>query len=1115
MHPPRRLPRLIVAALVLTAAAFAVRSLAPHTIGETARRQLLSQLQDHYAGYDVSIRRGHFDPDVGLIFEDLRISDASASTWRNPSREMVRIERLIVVGDLHPEKLIDQQNPLVSRRIVLDGVQAYGWLDETGQLSLTGLMPLPKLGPVVPRMELKRVALRLMDRESNARPVDFEIPEAIVVNTTGVDGRINKSITMRGSADFADDLLVRVDLQDGNVDVRCALKRASLSRSLFNRLPDPWRRQTQHIQELQCVCNAQLSVYRSGQGPWNYRLRTTVHDGRYNHSLLPKPITQLRGVIVCDPSGVHIEASHGKLGDAVFHVTGNVDGVSWPCRAQLNVSTRGLLLDNRLAASLPESVQRSWDRLQPFGRVDVDATLTHEDSKWKANASVYCKGVDVLYEKFPYPIENVVGRLEVREGIATTKELDARIGGNRLQCAFRLPIQPGITNEKLFVVACDGPVPIDNTLLNALSPRGSPKTKLESFVRSLRPRGSVQLATARFATDAAGIKSRKIDLRVIDGHLRYEKFSYPLDNVGGKLQIEDRLVKLIDFRATNANAGSVVCNGLYRMPAPDTTAVPHAMSTAPPSKQQSGMLLRFDVTNVPMDEALRSSLPPSTQQVWDAILPSGVLDELNVEVGQRGAGNPLTFDITATQHERHQVTSRSLSLRPTSLPYRIDVTGGRVLFDGSKVTIESMHGRHDASTLSANGHCIQDPQGRWELFLNLHSGSRLRPDAELIAALPASMREAMRRLQLRGPVSVRGLTRLALPDATHADTDFEWDLALQLEGNRIGDVGPVHSLRGELSVKGMSDELGLRSIGEVRIDSMNVHDLQITSIQGPFLIDGDLLLLGTQASGRNIRPVSFGTTFPQRELSAISASPMVANAYALQEEQREAKSIRGKLFDGSIDLDGRVTLSSGSFDVTMALRSAQVPTLLADFGHSDNELTGTFTGKANLQGNLGTTDLMKGSGAARVSGANIYKLPLIVQVMNLLRVTPTEDVAFTDGEVQFTLFGDTITFSDLQIWGDLIALHGGGTLDRRRELDLTFNTRVSPQNSFTRVFRPLSSQRYTLWTIDVRGPLHSLEIERRALDGVGQTLERLFPGMAHDDSATDEQSGGGFGKWFR
>ena len=83
----------------------------------------------------------------------------------------------------------------------------------------------------------------------------------------------------------------------------------------------------------------------------------------------------------------------------------------------------------------------------------------------------------------------------------------------------------------------------------------------------------------------------------------------------------------------------------------------------------------------------------------------------------------------------------------------------------------------------------------------------------------------------------------------------------------------------------------------------------------------------------------------------------------------------------------------------------------------------------------------------------------------------------------------------LKLWGSLIALQGHGMLDRRRELELTFNTRVSPRNTFTRILGPIIDQRYTLWTVDVTGPLDDPSIERRALEGVGQTIERLFQGM--------------------
>ncbi|MGI9470691.1 MAG: AsmA-like C-terminal region-containing protein [Rubripirellula sp.] len=1082
---PRRLSRLFVFALFCLGMSFVIYTLAPQTVGETARRHLLCQLQTHYKNHTVSIRRGHFDPKVGFTFEDLRITDNSPSTFSFRSREVLRIERLTVVTDVEPEKLLDQKNPLKTRRLILDGVHTNVWLNEAGQPSFNDLLPLPKMGPVTPRMELRRVRVNLVDGQSKGRPVTAELDELLLVNTPTADGGVDKSITFRGSTDFANDLLVQIDTRGKSIDVRCAAKGAFLSRDLFDRLPAKWAAMTKHVQELQCMCDASLALHQSADGQLNYQLRTTVHDGRFSHPALPKPIAQLRGIVVCDPGGITIEASHAHLGDAVVRVTGRVEGYQWPCETKLYVSTQGLLLDDRLAAALPPKVQTAWAKLSPLGRVDIDANLDFKANKWATDATVICKGVDVRFDKFPYPVESIVGRIKVQGGIASSEFLGGRLGGNPMRCKFRLPIQPDAAVEKSFSIETDGPVAIDNTLLNSLSPRGSiAATSLESFIRSLKPRGSIQLATANFTTDAQGRKSRKIDLRVIDGYIRYEKFKYPLYNVAGKIQIDDDIVNIMGLRGTNTNSGTVHCDGVYRMPrkSPEKTI---RISDLPSEDDGSRLALRFHSNNVPMDNALRSSLQRSTQDVWDAIEPSGILDELSVQLEQQGGGTPIQLNLLANQKDRDRVTSQTLSLRPSSLPYRIDVTGGTVSFDGESVEIKSLRGRHDASTLSAAGRCIQNDQGRWELLLELHSGSRLHPDAELIAALPNQMREAMRVLQLRGPMSIRGQTRIALPDATHEEPAIQWNLNLQLEGNRIADVGPVHSLRGGLWVAGKRDERGINAFGTVDIDSMHVHDLQITDIQGPFSIADDLLSLGSLASVPN----------PTHRTADNSAT----------------RSIRGRLFDGALDLDGKVLLANGNFDVGLTVSNAQMPTILADFGHSDNELTGTCSGQTQLKGNLGRIDLLKGSGAAQVTDANLYKLPLVVQVMNLLRVTPTEDVAFTDGEVEFTVFGETMTFNDLQIWGDLIALQGGGTLDRKHELDLTFNSRVSPQNAFTKMV-PLG-QRYTLWTIDVKGPLDSISIQRRAFDGVGETLELLFPGMTDTDVA--EKPSTGFGRWLR
>jgi hypothetical protein len=1066
---------LLTAALMLLGASLILYTLAPQTVGETARRHLLSRLANHYPNHVVSIGRGNFDPHVGLIFEDIRISKPRIDSLLGRADGMIHIERLTLVSVLQAEKLLDQQIPLQTQRVVIEGIRANTWLDDQGRLSIAELWPLPSFGPTVPRVELFDTKLRLIDPATNSRPIDFELASMRIDNRDQDDGTIAMEIMAQGAADFADDLKIRIDHNARTTDVQAKITHAQLSRGLIDRLPTRWSQLAEHARDLQCACDVGLVLRRDAGGQVNYKVKTTVHQGRFNHPQLPLPVSDLRGVFVLDPRGVTINASHGVFGDAVLRAAGRIDGLQWPCDVDLQVSADGLLLDSRLAAALPANVQAAWNKLQPHGQVNlVDTRLRSQQGQWDIRASVDCVAVDVRYEKFPYPLETLVGRIEVAGGIASSQGLSGRIGDSRLQCAFRTPIQASASQEKSFVIRTDGPITIDNEALSALTPRGSPITKQEMFVRSLRPRGAIKLDSAVVVTDAAGRLQRSIVLEVVDGHVNYEKFAYPLGNITGKIEITDDLVQLFGLRASNANSGVVTCEGHFRIPTKGDPPIADRAATGNPGP---GLALNFVATDVPMDQSLRSSLPESSRHAWDSISPSGLLDQLTVQVTQQDIDQELKLDIEARQFESEQITNRTLSLRPITLPYRLDVNGGSVQFDGSRVSIRALKGRHDASTLSADGQCVRNADGRWELSLDLHSGSRLHPDAELIAAMPDQLREAMRRLQLRGPVSVRGTTRIQLPDGAHPTPDIAWNLGLQLEGNRIGDVGPVHSLRGEIEVQGVQDVNGPRAVGQVRLDSMHVHDLQITNVVGPFSVIGDRLDIGSESR----------LNFHTADKSEFATVP-----------------VAGKLFDGTIAMNGHCVLSTGNFLVDLTVRDGRVPTALAEFGNGNHGLTGTFQGQTRLQGTLGNMDLLNGSGTAQLSGANLYQLPLIVQVLNLLRITPTEDVAFTDGQVEFVLDGQMMTFNDLQLWGDLVTLQGGGTLHRMREVDLTFNTRVSPQNGFTQIIRPLRSNRYTLWTVDVRGPWHALQIERRALDGVGETLERLFPAMAQSNPETRE-----------
>ena len=1069
---PRRWSRLFQLALVLSVLYVVLQAFAPQTIGETARRKLQSDLQAHYDGYQVSIGRGHYDKAVGLTFDDIRIISPTlpqdsgtartvparlgVNTPKSKPKEIIRINRLTVVAKADPERLLHRSLPLDTQAIILDGVTANTWLAEDDQISLSKLWPLPKFGPEAPKMVIRQTRVNFFSDASSNRPLQCDLDLINIQNRKRKDGTTHRTINIRGNSVFADQLDAKIITAGDRIEIQSKVTGVQVDRSLLQRLPENARDSLAEIDALSIKGDASILASRQGDEPWIFEARTTIHDGRIEHPILPKPLSALRGIVSLSQEGIEVEASQANLGEAILRLSGGTSGYNWPCKTDLAISAKGLWLDESLASTLPPKARIIWDRLLPSGHIDFEARLQHDSEKWIPEATVTCNGVDIRYERFPYPVENVTGQIDIGSNSFSADTLTGRVGDNRMQCAFRIPIQRTSESKITFVMATDGPVPIDQTLLSALTPRGEPTSKLESFVRSLHPRGSVQVTSAALEVDSNKKLSKRIDLRVMNGHMRYEKFPYPLYNVSGTLLVDDDLVTLAGLRASNANAGTVRCDGTYQMPQKSLEGI---------EISPSELALQFHANDVPMDESLRTSLPAQSQQVWDSLAPSGTLDEISVALRQIGEKTPLGIDLYATQRDNPQITSQTLSLRPQSLPYRLDVTGGSVRFDGKTVTIESIRGRHDASNFSADGFCVENASERWELFLNLHSGCRLHPDAEFIAALPEQTRAAMRALQLRGPLNIRGQTKIAMPDATHAEPTLQWDLTLQLEGNRIADVGPVHSMRGEISIQGERDESVIRAFGEVRIDSMHVNDIQITGIRGPFSIEDDLLSLGSLARSPN---------------------PQVQNPLS---------AVRGNLFSGLIDLDGNVVLSNGNFDVDLNTYYAQLPTLLADFGHSEKNLSGTLSGQAHLQGNLGALDLLRGAGTARVSGANVYQLPLIVQILNLLRLEATEDVAFTDGQVRFSLYGDTATFHDIQMWGDLVALQGGGTLNRRRELDLTFNTRVSPQNTFTQLIRPLGATRYTLLTINVRGPLNAPQIERKALERVSETLEWLLPGM--------------------
>lgn len=1068
----RSFRRLIIALIFINLAVVGYL-FAPQTAGEQIRRQLQAKLQTHYSQLDVRISSGRVGKNGLVAIQGIEFWTRDRGPAQ-PQRPILRIASLNVHTNLHIERLLDGSMPVCPTRIVAEDVVADVWQDASGRWSPELLWPPLVLDGGCPFVEIRNGRLKLhVATGQSARPLELDQIYASVglAGKTQTDPSskptINGSFEMSAGGSFVDAIRLSGKLEDGKISISGEAEALRIDPSLVTKLPMLSAEMIDHARGINATTDlrwtASALVGANAPAP-TFGIDCTIRDGRFEHAQLPQPLERLTGKIAMDRDGVEVRWAQAMFGDADLRISGVVSG--WDKDADLSgrLSATGLLINERLARKLPDGISDAWNITRPEGPIDLDLQFSRQMNSWRSAGSAELRGVDVQMSNFPYPVSQLVGPLRFDNERVATEGLSGRIGGQRLSVAFD-QMRGGRPGATWLQMAADGPVAIDSPLLASLTPMQQPTSQLEQFVRTLVPSGSVHLVAARFDRNEQGKTRKSLDLRVTGGSLRYKQFPYPLYDVRGQITVHDDWVRLVGFQASNTDNAKILCDGSF-LTMPDDQ--PH------PTDGDWQLALEFKTRDLPLDETLRAALSPESRDLWDQLSPTGVVDQADVSLHHADRWAEPKIVISANQFSRTTIDNRTVSLRATTIPYRIDIVQGAVQFDGNEVKMHSLDCRHDSTRIAADGRCVQTESGQWRMDLNIHSGSRLHPDPELIGSLPTEVRGTFQKLQLRGPLSARGSVGVLLPNIHHPDPTVDWNINFQLEGNRIGDVGPVRDLRGEITMRGLRDARSVVADGMIQIDSMHIESQQITSITGPYGIRDDRLFIG-------------------EAMAQLTDSRAAAGG---QFEPLKPSPIQGKVFNGLASLSGDMLLSDGAFNIVVSIVDADVAKMLVDIGQSDSNVKGVAQGQVRLEGVVGATHLLKGAGSASLSQANLYQLPLLISVFNMLRVKPSESVAFTDGSARFSIYGENVNFSELKLWGDLIQLDGTGSMNRSHEVDLSFNTRVSPQNIWSVVTDSFGENNYTLMALYVRGPLANAHVERRAMDAVGGTLERLMPGKS-------------------
>jgi uncharacterized protein YhdP len=74
-----------------------------------------------------------------------------------------------------------------------------------------------------------------------------------------------------------------------------------------------------------------------------------------------------------------------------------------------------------------------WDRLKLEGTVDAGVHLVFDGKKWSTTASFDCRKLSMTPWLFPYPLENVTGKVDFADGSVTSESLAGFAGGQPVQ----------------------------------------------------------------------------------------------------------------------------------------------------------------------------------------------------------------------------------------------------------------------------------------------------------------------------------------------------------------------------------------------------------------------------------------------------------------------------------------------------------------------------------------------------------------------------------------------------------------------------------------------------------------------------------------------------------
>ncbi len=774
--------------------------------------------------------------------------------------------------------------------------------------------------------------------------------------------------------------------------------------------------------------NLSIGLWHQDAEP-EYKALFEIKKGTFENPLLPITVNDLSGVIYCDNRHLQVQELRAVSGPTVCRINGQFLHDTEIRSGVLNVVFENFALDDKLRQSLSGGFQRIYDKFQPAGFVDASAALHWNDRRWRASdIHVTPKNVSILHEKFPYPVDGISGSIRQQPNTADGKiVLVYRLTG---QAAHRTvgidgwTKNPGLEAESQFDIRVNR-IPIDQTLRNACHP------EVAKTLEALSLRGLADIHARIIRPPGLNIKSiTSLQAKFYDGSAKYTKFPFLIENLSGTIALKDNIWTFQDLTGRH-DAAQLTGSATFQ-------------------KQNNLALFEMvlDVKDVALDDALRRALNVRLKKAWEEFAPAGVFDS--------------TVHVTWNTKEPPVIALQNFQLRDSeiqlkSFPYRISNIAATLQFipgimrDDSpddRVIISAFEGVHRQTRINASGFADIHPAGDWSLRLESMDVAAIQPDDEFREALPPRLREIVECLDPQQTVSLHGMLHLRGTGRGVDPMTAAWDLDTRFSGGSVTTGVEFSDLHGTVSSRGLWNGEQAEVAGTIDFDSATVFGYHLSNVTGPFRVSGERLLIGSYESFR-----------PTHEDGTPQSSGL-------------GKHITAQAFGSEISVDAAVLLGpSPQYQIKVLMSHGDLEEYARLYMPGTTNLRGTMNGWIELQGSGDASNDLVGQGQLQISPAELYELPIIVQIFEVLNFVNPSKAAFQYARLDFNVANRSFLFDQIDLVGNTISLRGRGAADFDGNLALDFFSML-PRNQLPPPVSILVGQVTKGWVgVEVRGNL--------------------------------------------